>query len=639
MLSLFEPINFSQPYFLLVGLLPFLLIIVSQLFSTLSLNRYCDKSLQAWVLTKSKKTIFDKFYIGVIIPVLAWMLLSISLAGPRIIIDQRSTGNDVKFNNAIVFVLDVSKSMLAQDVYPDRITKAKLVIDKILSSSNNYLSSLIVYANNAHVAVPLTIDANVTLSILKSIRPNMLPIEGSNYSSGLLLAKKQLDSSPAANKLIVLLSDGDFVLSSKPSKTSINNILVNTIGLGSLEGQAIPNKDGSWLIFNNKPVISRLNKISLQKIAHLYNGKYFQIKSTIDYDLIKDILPTQQNNSSFSNQKTIIVWQQLFNWFLIPALLLFITSTLRLNKLSSNLKNNVSAEVDADIKDKLPQHANTSLKNIFILCTFLLASISYQTDSVASDIEFADTQYLNGNYFKAEKLYKGIEGYKGLIGQANSAYKQKNYTKALHLYVQSIKQAITDTNRAIALFNLANTYYTLGDYPQSISIYQDALLYNPYLKKARVNLEYAIIINEKVKRAIALRRGETKTAKAKKVKPGSGPRQADIEDGVDVGNSKVTLSNEESPNMQLYNFSISQKTINELIKRGIKHSIISSSEIAPVKENSQWNYEYTTLDMIDLLVKQERTDNFKLWKRLFEIEAGFPAPVESPRIQEGVKPW
>jgi len=615
---------FKQPYLLLIGLTPLFLILFSKFASKLSINQYCDKALQPWVISNSNKKLSQRLIDGKTIPIITWLLFCIALSGPRIIKDERSFDNNVKYNNAIVFVLDISKSMLSQDVYPDRITKAKLIIEKTLALTKKNLFSLVVYANNAHIAIPLTYDDNIILNILPSIRPNMLPVEGSQYLSGLKLADKQLTDSKIQNKLIVLVSDGDFMDEEKNNSLQIVSVdaPVTTIGVGTLDGQSIPAKDGSWLTFKNKPIKSRLVETKLKAIAEKFNGQYIRIKGDIKQSDIKKIISSDNIAEIEHTEKTIIVWQQVYHWFLVPSLLLFYLSTLRYKIIRKS--------------EKFYKNITTDKGKISCLLLIIVSSSFFLTNEVkANDLEMANTQYSNNNYIKSEALYKKLDGYRGFIGQANSVYKQKNYAKALHLYNKSIHSATTDKQRASALFNLANTYYIIGDYEQAISIYQDVLLYEPHQTKAKINLQYAITINENVKRAIALRNGKTGGTK-----PGTGPKSAKIEDGTEIENSKVTLSSDEDEQAQaLYDLPISNKLLNKLIQRGITHSIISSPKIYDNRTNSQWKYDHTTIDMVEILVKQEKIDDFNLWKRLFEIEEGFPAPVIEPHTKDGVNPW
>jgi len=614
-----QSLHFSHPYYIAGILIPVVIMGSSYIYNFYSSNRYCDKALLAWAVVKSKKSLANKLFLDKIIPILAWILLCIALMGPRINSDKRTLEPSKKYTNAAVLVLDVSKSMLVEDVYPNRISKAKLAIEAILTNANNLMFSLVIYANNAHVVIPLTFDANVIRNVLPSIQPNMLPVEGSNATSGLNLALDQLNLSDTQTKSVFLFSDGDFnEIIQKNSVRKLNNIPINVFGVGTHEGLPIPDTKGGWLTINNKTVISRLNEVSLKEIARGNNGIYKAISSNLnqaDFSLRK---LTGSSIDAVSTDKTIVIWKQIYSWFLVPAIVLFLFSTLQYNR-----KKNIIIQTNP------------------LLILLAISIISFiPTEIKANDalLEAANMAYHNKNFIKAEKLYKKSPGFFGFMGQANSVYKQKNYSAAIHLYTQAILTATNNDNRATALFNLANTFYMLGDYSQSISLYKDALKYNPTHNQSKINLEYAIAIDTKVKKALALRRGKKKID-SYETRAGNGSRSERIEQGVDIGNSKITLANDENNTSTLYSLPENDENITKLIERGIKYSNISSTRIETSISSSQWEFEHTTLDMVDLLVKQEKINNYKLWKRLFEIEEGFPAPVDTPHIKPGVNPW
>lgn len=620
MSELFQSIYFSHPYFILGLMLPIVIMIASYLFNFYTSNRYCDKALLSWVLVKNKKNITRKFLVTKVAPVLAWILLCIAISGPRINIDERSLEPGRIFNNAAVFVLDVSASMLAEDVYPNRIAKAKLAIESMLLNSNNFLFSLVIFSHNAHVVIPLTYDNNVIREVLASIQPGMLPVAGSNYTSGLKLASQQLNLSDAKNKSIILFSDGDFDEKTPYADLKdLNDIPVNVFGVGTQEGQPIPSTNGGWLSVDNKPIFSQLNIVNLTTISNKHNGTYKTLNAQLQQENFNLLKFSGHTSSKISSNKTIIVWKQIYNWFLIPAIILFLLSTLKYTKESM-----VSKKIHSQ-----------SINPLIILLAFSF-SIAMPPDVLADKktIEAADAAYKNKNFIQSEALYKDLSGFNALLGQANSVYRQKNYSKAIHLYSKAILSANNNKNISIALFNLANTFYIIGDYPQSIALYRDTLQYNPSLKQARINMGYAITIDKRVKRELAIRN------QARAIRPGAGPSTARIEQGVVIGDSKVTLADgEDNSEIDLYAQPLSDKIVTKLIERGIKHSNISTTIIDKPKENSQWNFEFTTLDMVELLVNQEKIENYKLWKRLFELEEGFPAPVQTPHIKPGIKSW
>jgi len=608
MLEYILTIQLTQPYIVLASFIPLVVLGGSYLLSHYSSTQYCDKTLLSWVIVNNKRAYGKSVFSGKILPTIAWILFCIALSGPRVNVNELSLEKTKKYNNASVIILDLSKSMLVDDVYPDRATKAKLVIKSILSNSENILFSLVVFGNNAHVVIPLTYDKSVILDVLDSIKPNMLPVEGSNYQAGINKALEQLSQADVDNKSVLIFTDGDFEVSK--DKVNLNNIRMHIFGLGTLAGKPIPKKNGGWVSFNNKSIISKLNITNLKTLAERYNGSY----KTVTVDLKDNEYNFPGSATTNLSSKTVIIWGNIYAWFLVPAIFIFLFSTLALKETS------------------------TRVNFLLLLCASFFTINPSESHASESFIESADKAYHNKNFIKSESLYLNVEGFIGLMGQANSVYRQKNYSKALYLYTKALLSTKNDKDRAVALFNLANTYYILGDYTQSKTLYNDSLKYNPTLKRSKVNLSYAIAIEDKVKKELAILNGN-KSMNRKGIKSGSGPSSADIEQGVDVGNSKVTLSDSDANQNFLYSTPLDDKQIRKLIERGIEYSKISSTKFDAVESNTQWDFDFTTIDMIELLVKQEKLDNYNLWKRLFEIESGFPAPVETPHIYPGVNPW
>ncbi len=630
MSDLVKLLNFSNPYFLSGIAIPAIVLTISYLRNIISTNRYCDKALLPWVIESNTESPINKLLHGKTLSIISWSLFCIALAGPRINIDERSPATKKSYDHATVIVLDVSRSMLAEDVYPNRISKAKLLINTLLSRSSQQLYSLVIYANNAHTVIPLTYDKNVIRSVLHSIQPNMLPIEGSNFESGLNLATTLLNASKIKNKSIILLSDGDFTQNEESlTLDTTSTVMISIFGIGTSEGQAIPLKKGGWLSFNNRPVISRLNEVNLKKIAKYYGGIYQTVKAELNQETIKLAALSTGTTSREPSSNTITIWKQLYSWFLIPALFLYLLATVSINNPIILLRSRPGAT---------SQKMTTTYIGIGLF--LMLFTVPYVAEANESDrnkiyIAQATTAYFNKNYIKAEALYKKATGFDAIFGRANSLYKQKNYQNAIHLYIQAVLATNINHQRALALFNLANSYYIIGDYPQAINLYRDTLKYNPSFNRAKINLKYAIALDKRVKRALALRKGKKESVSPR---AGSGSRSSRVEQGVDVGSSKVSLGDSEEK-FTFYNLPLNDELTNKLINRGIKHSRISTTLTDKTTSNKNWNFEYTTLDMVELLVKQEKINNFNLWKRLFEIEEGFPAPVEEPHIKQGVNPW
>ena len=132
-------------------------------------------------------------------------LASVSLAGPTW---ERIEQPVLKTNEAWVIVLDLSASMVAQDLSPSRIERSKLKIQEILQTRQDGFTSMVVYAGDAHVVAPLTDDIATLENLLRSLHPAMMPLQGSRASDGIRLAQDLFEQSDRSTGQIVLITDG-----------------------------------------------------------------------------------------------------------------------------------------------------------------------------------------------------------------------------------------------------------------------------------------------------------------------------------------------------------------------------------------------------------------------------------------------
>ena len=182
----------------------------------------------------------------------------------------------------LMLCLDVSKSMLAEDLKPNRLTRAKLAINKIINSLGSDKIGVIVFAGDAFLQLPLTNDHSAAELFIQSINTGIIPVPGTNIASALELAKKSFPESSPTNKAIVVITDGE-EHDGKAIQIAENleeeKIKVFTIGLGSSIGTTIPNfKNGRRIgVKKDKKgstVITRLNEPALVALANAGGGTY-----------------------------------------------------------------------------------------------------------------------------------------------------------------------------------------------------------------------------------------------------------------------------------------------------------------------------------------------------------------------------
>ncbi|WP_052420483.1 VWA domain-containing protein [Hyalangium minutum] len=186
----------------------------------------------------------------------------------------------------VVVVLDASKSMLARDVQPSRLERAKLELSTLLDELKGDRVGLIVFAGDAFIQSPLTSDYSAVKLFLRAVDPEQMPQGGSNIGAALKLSKQVLDNADrgAKERVIVLLSDGEDLFGEVNEAVDAlkdGNVQVLAIGVGSEGGEPIPifNRRGEFVDYkkdtNGETVITRLDRAGLTAIAEATGGTFF----------------------------------------------------------------------------------------------------------------------------------------------------------------------------------------------------------------------------------------------------------------------------------------------------------------------------------------------------------------------------
>jgi Ca-activated chloride channel family protein len=246
----------------------------------------------------------------------------------------------------IVFAIDVSKSMLAEDVQPNRIERAKLIISRTLDELVSDRVGIITYAGRAYPQLPITTDYGAARLFLKSINTDLIPSQGTAISEAIDLATQYFDDADQKNRLLVILSDGEDHeegINDAIEKALDQQISIYTLGLGSERGAPIPEMRGSRRIGykkdqNNEVVITKLNSALLQEIADDSKGKYASgnsTRSSVNFlmEEINAMEKKQFETSLFAD------YEDQFQWLLAPALLLLLLDVFILDRKTQWFKN------------------------------------------------------------------------------------------------------------------------------------------------------------------------------------------------------------------------------------------------------------------------------------------------------------
>jgi len=223
-------------------------------------------------------------WLKVIIFSTAVALIIVGLAGPQF----GSKLTEVKRKGIeLIIALDVSNSMMAQDIQPTRLERAKQAISRLVDKLSDDRLGLIVFAGDAYVQLPVTNDYISAKMFLSSINPGIVPKQGTAIGSAINLAASSFSPQSETSKVIVVISDGenhedDAVEAAKHATEQ--GIFVYAIGIGSPQGSPIPvsldNPNSFMKDKEGNVVVSKLDEETLSKVAVAGNGKYIRATNT-----------------------------------------------------------------------------------------------------------------------------------------------------------------------------------------------------------------------------------------------------------------------------------------------------------------------------------------------------------------------
>jgi len=254
------------------------------------------KAMNSFMSVKMQKVLADsvpgkKIILKKILQILGFTLIVIALIGPQLgmkLVNVKRQGID------IVIAIDLSKSMLAQDIIPSRIKKTKHEVKNFINQLEGDRIGLVGFTSKAFLQCPLTSDYDAALMFLDIMDTNLLPQNGTSLSEAISTSSSAFVSKDKKHKLIILISDGEDHekgFDEAVKAATEQGIVIYTIGIGSLEGVPIPTNKGFIKDNEGKTVISKLNEMDLKKIAAEGNGNYYLSTSSEGElsDIFKDI--------------------------------------------------------------------------------------------------------------------------------------------------------------------------------------------------------------------------------------------------------------------------------------------------------------------------------------------------------------
>ena len=452
---MFELLNsdFSQLHLLrplaLLGLIPALIAVALAQWRKRGAGNW-EKIINPALLPYLMQGESNKKQRGMLWVLLAWIITCLALAGPSW---QQLPQPVHKKDAALILIMDLSPSMLAEDVKPSRLERARYKLIDILKNRSEGFSALVVYGGAAYTLTPLTEDSNTIISLVPVLHPTLLPEYGSNTEDAIETALELAINGGYQQGDLLLITD-------EVSQSAFNSIQsmiskagkfrLSILGVGTQQGAPIPTGAGGFAKDRNGAIIiPKLSPASLQMLAQ-NNGGIYASMSADDSD-IEALLATTEElfpDATKELERSFDLWDDQGFWLaflLLPIIVL------------SFRKGNIAMILLAPLLFSDPASA-----------------LGWQDLWKTADQQ-ASEALANGDAAAAQSLFKNPEW------RGSAAYKAGDYETAINQFV--------DFDDADSHYNRGNALAHSGDLDAAIEAYDQALALNPEMEDAQANKE------------------------------------------------------------------------------------------------------------------------------------------------------
>jgi Ca-activated chloride channel family protein len=380
-----------------------------------------------------------------------WLLAVIALADP---VWQKQPQPVFRSQDATVVVLDLSQSMLSNDLAPSRLDRARLKVAEILKLRSEGQTGLVVFAGDAFTVSPLTTDTRTIQSLLKPQHPNLMPVQGSRADLGIGLAGELLQQAQLTRGEILLVTDGysEITTLDVASELKRQGYHLSVLAVGSNDAAPIPDGKGGFLRdTNGKVILPQLEIEKLQNLANAGGGSYHGITSTnADLAHLTTALTTALDSEMEQSELQTDVWQSQGPWLVLLLLLL----------------------------------AAPAFRRGWLLTLPLVFSMSFLSAPQPAMASTWDDMWQRRDQQTHQALQAGeLDLARQLaekpLQRGEAAFRAADYETALSAY--------SDIETAQGHYNRGNTLAQIGKYKEAIAAYDEALAQQAEMEDAMHN--------------------------------------------------------------------------------------------------------------------------------------------------------
>ena len=394
----------------------------------------------------------------------------------------------------VMLVLDVSKSMLARDIKPSRLERAKQLLLRLVDKLDNDRIGLVLFAGRPYMQMPLTTDHGAARMYIQQASPDAVPTQGTVIAEALQMANMAFNTKERKYKSILLISDGedhDPDALKEARKLAQDGVMINTVGIGTPDGSPIVDPATGDLKKDDQGniVMSKLNEAELQQLSTVSNGQYIRLDNVDD----AAITMTQQLEAAEKKSMTdaeLIDYKSYFQWFLGVALVLLL--------LEFFLSERRTERVERPHRPEKRSGAAAAVVPVVLLLIVLLAAVA------PACAQTANSRIRSGNrYYKKKQLDRSIQQYQAAVQQApsnptanynlgNAQFRKNQYDEAVKSYDATIEHSQDKKMKETGYYNKGVAMIRQKKLQEGIDAWKQALKLDASDADARDNLERAL---------------------------------------------------------------------------------------------------------------------------------------------------